>query len=94
MKIKNLIPDNTADTGEDHFSINAETPLRSDAFEKSDDVDTQLYDGFFSPADRAATDGRGHRARHGLHQALVRSRHRHGRGQTVGARHGARSHGQ
>jgi len=37
MKIKNLIPDNTADTGEDHFSTNAETPLRSDAFEKSDD---------------------------------------------------------
>ncbi|HCH1471368.1 TPA: exodeoxyribonuclease I [Vibrio parahaemolyticus] len=25
-------------------------------FEKSDDVDTQLYDGFFSPADRAAMD--------------------------------------
>ncbi|MEF1310508.1 exodeoxyribonuclease I [Vibrio mytili] len=25
-------------------------------FDKSDDVDTQLYDGFFSPADRAAMD--------------------------------------
>ena len=35
MKIEKLFSDHHADTGDDHFSSNAETPLRSDAFDKS-----------------------------------------------------------
>ena len=37
MKIEKLFSDHHADSGDDHFSSNAETPLRSDAFEKSYD---------------------------------------------------------
>src|SRR5210317_2040339 len=37
MKIEKLIPDNSADTGEDHFSSTAQTPLRADAFVQNDD---------------------------------------------------------
>ncbi len=37
MKIEKLFSDHPADTGDDHFSSNAETPLRSDAFDKSND---------------------------------------------------------
>ena len=37
MKIEKLFSDHHADTGDDHFSSNAETPLRSDAFDKSND---------------------------------------------------------
>jgi GTP cyclohydrolase I len=37
MKIEKLIPDNSADAGEDHFSSTAQTPLRADAFVQNDD---------------------------------------------------------
>lgn len=37
MKIEKLIQDNISDAGEDHFSSNAQTPLRPDAFDLSDD---------------------------------------------------------
>jgi GTP cyclohydrolase I len=37
MKIEKFIEDNQTDSGEDHFSSNLNTPLRADAFEKSDD---------------------------------------------------------
>ena len=37
MKIEKLFSDHHADSGDDHFSSNAETPLRSDAFDKSND---------------------------------------------------------
>lgn len=36
MKIEKLIPDNSADAGEDHFSSTAQTPLRADAFVQND----------------------------------------------------------
>ena len=37
MKIEKLIPDNSANAGEDHFSSTAQTPLRADAFVRNDD---------------------------------------------------------
>ena len=36
MKIEKLIPDSITDKSEDHFSSNPKTPLRSDAFDKTD----------------------------------------------------------
>ncbi|MDG1711900.1 MAG: GTP cyclohydrolase I FolE [Flavobacteriaceae bacterium] len=37
MKVEKLITDNSMEEGEDHFSNNAKTPLKENAFEKSDD---------------------------------------------------------
>tara|TARA_B110000444_G_C18698231_1_gene527664 strand:+ start:253 stop:933 length:681 start_codon:yes stop_codon:yes gene_type:complete len=37
MKIEKLITNNVTDKGEDHFSSNAQTPLRPDAFDRSND---------------------------------------------------------
>ena len=37
MKVEKLITDNNMEEGEDHFSNNAKTPLKENAFEKSDD---------------------------------------------------------
>ena len=37
MKIEKLIPDSITDKSDDHLSSNPETPLRSDAFDKTDD---------------------------------------------------------
>ena len=37
MKIEKLITDSIIDKSEDHFSSNPKTPLRSDAFDKTDD---------------------------------------------------------
>ena len=37
MKIEKIITDNTIQEGEDHFSNNAKTPLKENAFDKSDD---------------------------------------------------------
>ena len=37
MKVEKLITDNSMEEGEDHFSNNAQTPLKKNAFEKSDD---------------------------------------------------------
>ena len=37
MKIEKIIPDNQQDSAEDHFSSNANTPLRDDAFFKTDE---------------------------------------------------------
>ena len=37
MKVEKLITDNSIEEGEDHFSNNAQTPLKKNAFEKSDD---------------------------------------------------------
>ena len=37
MKVEKLITDNNMEEGKDHFSNNAKTPLKKDAFEKSDD---------------------------------------------------------
>jgi GTP cyclohydrolase I len=37
MKIKKIITDNTIQEGEDHFSNNAKTPLKENAFDKSND---------------------------------------------------------
>jgi len=37
MKIEKIITDNTIQEGEDHFSINAKTPLKENAFDKSND---------------------------------------------------------
>lgn len=37
MKVEKLITDNSMEEGEDHFSNNAKTPLKENAFERSDD---------------------------------------------------------
>ena len=37
MKIEKIIPDNQQDSSEDHFSSNVNTPLRDDAFLKTDE---------------------------------------------------------
>ena len=37
MKIEKIITDNTIQEGEDHFSNNAKTPLKENAFDKSND---------------------------------------------------------
>lgn len=37
MKVEKLITDNSMEEGENHFSNNAKTPLKENAFEKSDD---------------------------------------------------------
>ena len=37
MKVEKLITDNSMEEGEDHFSNNAKTPLKENAFAKSDD---------------------------------------------------------
>ncbi len=37
MKIEKIIPDNQQDSAEDHFSSNVNTPLRDDAFLKTDE---------------------------------------------------------
>jgi len=37
MKVEKLITDNSMEEGENHFSNNAQTPLKKNAFEKSDD---------------------------------------------------------
>ena len=37
MKVEKLITDNSMEEGEDHFSDNAKTPLKENAFEKSDE---------------------------------------------------------
>ena len=37
MKVEKLITDNSMEEGEDHFSNNAKTPLKENAFEKSDE---------------------------------------------------------
>ncbi len=37
MKVEKLITDNNMEEGEDHFSNNAKTPLKENAFEKSDE---------------------------------------------------------
>ena len=37
MKVEKLITDNSMEEGEDHFSNNAKTPLKENAFEKSED---------------------------------------------------------
>ncbi|MDA7765480.1 GTP cyclohydrolase I FolE [Flavobacteriaceae bacterium] len=37
MKIEKIITDNTIQEGEDHFSINAKTPLKENAFDKSNE---------------------------------------------------------
>ena len=42
MKIEKLYRDNTTDSGEDHHSSNVQTPLRKDAFDKSDEEKIHL----------------------------------------------------
>ena len=37
MKIEKIIPDNQQDSAEDNFSSNVNTPLRDDAFFKTDE---------------------------------------------------------
>ena len=37
MKIEKIIPDNQQDSAEDHFSSNVNTPMRDDAFLKTDE---------------------------------------------------------
>ena len=37
MKVEKIITDNSMEEGEDHFSNNAKTPLKENAFEKSDE---------------------------------------------------------
>ena len=44
MKIEKLIPDNITDKSEDHFSSNLKTPLRSDAFDKTDDEKIKIIE--------------------------------------------------
>ena len=44
MKIEKLIPDNITDKSEDHFSSNPKTPLRSDAFDKTDDEKIKIIE--------------------------------------------------
>lgn len=44
MKIEKLIPDSIADKSEDHFSSNPKTPLRSDAFDKTDDEKIKIIE--------------------------------------------------
>ena len=47
MKIEKLIPDNDTFSEEDHFSTNASTPLRKDAFKLSDDEKIVLIQEHF-----------------------------------------------
>jgi len=42
MKIEKLYRDNNTDSGEDHHSSNVQTPLRKDAFDKSDEEKIHL----------------------------------------------------
>jgi GTP cyclohydrolase I len=44
MKIEKLIPDSITDKSEDHFSSNPKTPLRSDAFDKTDDEKIKIIE--------------------------------------------------
>ena len=44
MKIEKLIPDSITDKSDDHLSSNPETPLRSDAFDKTDDEKIKIIE--------------------------------------------------
>ena len=44
MKIEKLIPNSLTDKSEDHFSSNPKTPLRSDAFDKTDDEKIKIIE--------------------------------------------------